>query len=145
MGGVMKPSEFSRLSQRIKAEPVAIARRVIVLPWPDKGLSQNARIHWGLRSKLAKAARRGAMLATVLAQYKPADFSDGGPVHVWITFFPPDRRRRDQDGMISSLKSPLDGIADALHIDDHRFCLHTMVSDDVGGRVEVVLTKGPDA
>ena len=122
----------------------AALRRVIVLPWPDKGLSPNARLHWAQKSKLTKAARKRAMLETVVARYKPADFAGSGEVHVWITFFPPDRRRRDHDNMQASLKASLDGIASALQIDDNRFRLHPTVSDQIGGRVEVVLTKGPN-
>jgi crossover junction endodeoxyribonuclease RusA len=37
---------------------------------------------------------------------------------VEITFYPPDNRRRDLDGMFSSIKSHLDGIAKATGVDD---------------------------
>ena len=42
---------------------------------------------------------------------------------VAITFFPPDRRHRDLDNMLASLKAALDGIALAVGIDDSRWTL----------------------
>jgi crossover junction endodeoxyribonuclease RusA len=38
-------------------------------------------------------------------------------------FFPPDRRRRDIDGCIGALKAAIDGIAEALGIDDSRLAM----------------------
>lgn len=41
------------------------------------------------------------------------------PINVTITFCEPDKRRRDMDGMLSQTKNMLDGIADAIGVDDH--------------------------
>jgi crossover junction endodeoxyribonuclease RusA len=40
---------------------------------------------------------------------------------VTAIFAPPDNRRRDIDGMLSSIKSYLDGIADVIGVDDSRW------------------------
>lgn len=64
-----------------------------------------------------------------------------GTIHVWLTFVPPDRRKRDDDNMIAAFKPGRDGMADALGVDDSRFRLHIEVADRVGGMVEVRLTK----
>jgi len=38
-----------------------------------------------------------------------------------ILFLPPSKRRRDQDNLVASMKSGLDGLAQALGVDDHIF------------------------
>lgn len=38
-----------------------------------------------------------------------------------VTFNPPDKRQRDRDNMIASVKAYQDGIADALGANDHTF------------------------
>ncbi|MDC0657068.1 hypothetical protein N6L27_03565 [Leisingera sp. SS27] len=43
--------------------------------------------------------------------------------HVAIRFCPPDERRRDLDNMLASLKSGLDGVADATGQDDSEWSL----------------------
>lgn len=40
---------------------------------------------------------------------------------VTAVFFPPDNRRRDVDGMLSSIKSYLDGISDVIGVDDSKW------------------------
>lgn len=65
-----------------------------------------------------------------------------GSIGYRCTFFPPDRRARDEDNLIASLKSSLDGIAQALRIDDR--CFHLLEPavrepDRPHGRVEIDL------
>lgn len=91
---------------------------MIELSWPPRALHPNARVHWGQRSKAAKAYRREAWVLTNAA--KPV-VDKTAPVGLRIEFFPPDNRRRDTDGMLSAIKSGIDGIADALGVDDSRF------------------------
>lgn len=102
----------------------------IVLPWPDRALHPNARVHWAKRSKAAKAARQSGYVYALHAGAYVAEVPDGY-LQVWIDGYPPDRRRRDADGLLSSLKPWLDGIADALHVDDRRFVPHPWVKDEV--------------
>ena len=64
-----------------------------------------------------------------------------GDVHVQLDFYPPSKRRYDLDNAIAAMKSSLDGIADALSVDDSRFCLHTKMHAEVRGLVEVTITK----
>ena len=97
----------------------------IVLPWPDKRLSPNARLHW--RAKLApkKEAKAAAHYLTMAADgYRSAKNAlDGSEGHIAVEmrFYPPDRRHRDDDNMIGSMKAARDGIAEALGVDDRRF------------------------
>ena len=120
-----------------------MSRIVITLPWPSPLLSPNARVHWSKKSRAAKAHRKASH---VLTKMSGAVIDWEGEAHLWITFYPPDRRARDDDNLIASFKSSRDGIADALGIDDKRFRTHPWVSDVVrkGGCVEVVITKGPE-
>lgn len=68
-----------------------------------------------------------------------------GRLHLWIDFYPPDKRKRDDDGLLASFKPFRDGIADAMRIDDNRFVSHPYVKDEVvrGGEVRVRITGGP--
>lgn len=93
----------------------------LLLPWPARVLHPNARCHWSVRAKAAKQARESAAWATKAAWkgVKPSE----GVLTLQIAFCPPDARRRDLDGCLSSLKPALDGIADALGVDDCRFRL----------------------
>lgn len=61
-----------------------------------------------------------------------------GPINVCLIFCPPDNRRRDIDGALSSCKAYLDGLADGLRVNDNRFKL-TMEWGPVvcGGEVRV--------
>jgi hypothetical protein len=42
------------------------------------------------------------------------------PLEIFIKICPPDNIHRDDDGVISALKSYRDGIFQALHVDDRR-------------------------
>lgn len=50
-------------------------------------------------------------------------FDREGSIHLKITFLPPSRRHFDLDGLLSRIKSGLDGVADGLGVDDNRFAL----------------------
>lgn len=110
----------------------------VELPWPPKELSPNARQHWSAAARARKAYRsrcRGVGEGAGLSALKNASER----VLVALTFFPPDRRARDWDNMLASMKSGLDGLADAMGVDDSRWRLSFDVSDVVvpGGSVLV--------
>ncbi len=112
----------------------------VIFPWPPKTLSPNARVHWAVKSKATKALR---LTCAVLAKQARMSVDWEGDIHVWMDYYPPDRRARDQDNMISASKGMLDGLADALGVNDKRFRLHPYVKDETGGIVKVRLTPGP--
>lgn len=113
----------------------------IILPWPDRKLHPNSRCHWSQKSRAARAARRSAGLIAIGAGAPIAKFPEGR-LHVWIDGYPPDKRKRDHDGFLSSLKPSLDGIADALGVNDSRFVPHPWLKDEVrkGGEVRIRIT-----
>lgn len=115
----------------------------ITLPWPDKRLLPNARVHWAVKAPVTKRARHDACYAT----YEAAGAgirelrnwaTKADKVALEVRFYPPDRRRRDDDGMVASFKASRDGIADALGLDDHKFRPHYYFEDaEKPGRIEV--------
>lgn len=115
---------------------------IIVLPWPDKRLSPNARLHWKAKVGPKQAARIAAQHYTLASKgfYSVRDAFKGtdGPIPVVVRFYPPDRRHRDDDNMIGSFKSHRDGIAEVLGVDDRRFRPHYFFeTPEKPGRVEV--------
>lgn len=90
----------------------------ITLPWPDKALSPNARKHYMAHSGAKKRAKRDGYYAAKASNvYPPAD----GRIPIELHFWPPTERRRDEDNLIARMKATLDGIAEALGVDDSRF------------------------
>lgn len=89
----------------------------IILPWPPRELSPNARVHWSAKSKAAKAYRHACRIITFASGIKAPD----GRVLLVLEFVPPDRRERDDDNLVAAFKAGRDGIADALGINDNRF------------------------
>lgn len=116
----------------------------LVLPWPSRLLHPNARVHWSEKSGVAKRARSYALAVARAANWHRGVWPEGR-LHVWIDGYPADHRRRDADGLLSSLKSSLDGIAEAMGVDDHVFIPHPWIKDEVrkGGEVRIRITSGP--
>lgn len=121
------------------------AKAELILPWPDRALHPNGRVHWSRRAKQAKWAKSHGFVTAHNAGWR--GYLPEGPIHVWIDGYPPDKRRRDADGLLSSLKASLDGIADAMGVDDRRFVPHPRIWDEVrkGGEVRVRITSELDA
>lgn len=92
------------------------------------------------RASAAKAYRTQAHWTAKAAHVSAPD---AGEIMLRVTFNPPDRRRRDLDGMFASAKAGLDGIADALAADDYRFAFMIRRAEPVkGGRVLVEIGGG---
>lgn len=112
--------------------------RMITLAWPNRILHPNARPHWAAKAKAAKAYRHAAGWLTRAS----GDRVEGtGPVDVHITFYPPNKRSHDLDGCLSAIKNGLDGIADALGVDDSRFTLRIEKGAVIkGGEIRIIIT-----
>jgi len=113
---------------------------MIELPWPPPQLSPNKRMHWAALAKYKAKYREEcclAMMSRIITL--PA-----GPLAMRLTFFRPDRRNYDRDNLLARMKSGLDGMCDALGINDNRFTVITLrVSDIVvdGGAVHVYISE----
>ncbi len=71
---------------------------------------------------------------------KAALTASDDPIPVVMRFYPPDRRHRDDDNMIGSMKAARDSIAEALGVNDRRFRPHYIFAEpEKPGRIEVEL------
>jgi len=113
----------------------------IILPLPDPALSPNARVHWTEKAKAVKSYRFEAKCKVMAKTPRRLMW---GKASYKASFHFKDSRRRDADNAIASLKSALDGVADAgLVINDsvlwpERPEFHT---DKANPRVELTFTK----
>jgi Holliday junction resolvase RusA-like endonuclease len=112
----------------------------ITLPWPDKRLSPNARLGWRGALRVKRSAKNEAVIET-LRQVGGNGFRFfDGAIKATITFYPPDKRRRDRDNMVASFKAYQDGIAYATAADDSRWVpTYHVGPPEAPGRVVVAL------
>lgn len=100
-------------------------RLVVTVSGPARELHPNWRGHWGPKAREVKAARFEAWRETIVALQagRRASGSKAAVTSVTIkrTFYVPDRRARDVDGLEHSTKAHADGIADALGVNDRLF------------------------
>lgn len=122
-----------------------MAQVVADIPWPSGVLSPNSRAHWGTISKAKKRYRSAAAYAVHAAgpPIQVCMLRDFAKVDVKLSFSPPDKRARDEDNMLASMKAALDGVSDALDIDDSQFVLtHEVLPPVKGGNVRITITGG---
>jgi crossover junction endodeoxyribonuclease RusA len=98
-----------------------------MLPFPNARLNPNRSkgVHWAATSALRKSARTSAYALTRVAAlgtpWYDVPRSKAQTVPLVITFIQPDRRHRDRDNLLAACKPALDGVADALEINDSQF------------------------
>lgn len=116
----------------------------IRFPWPPRELSPNTRhAHW---ASLARAKRRFRAACGLLARSQGVGRIESEKIALSLVFRPPNRRARDLDNCIASMKAGLDGLADVLGVDDSRWTLTaTMGEPAKGGAVEVKVSPWPAA
>ena len=116
----------------------------IELSWPAKQLGSNSSVHHMVRHRFRKAARNEAGWATKEALQRNRDWAPAGEqinVHL-ICQAPTGTVQPDNDGMVYRVKGALDGIADALGINDRLFQAPTVEWADrcERGKLVVVLS-----
>ncbi len=117
----------------------------IVMSWPVPQVWPNFRQshHWRSYYKHVKAQRDTACLMAKAAGMRHVWGEAGATIPMTVTINPPDRRRRDRDGMTGACKSILDGIADAIGVDDQYFVPTFIIGPVVArGRVVVEVLAG---
>ena len=111
---------------------------VIILPLPPRELSPNARPHWAAKARAVKRYRQTAWLCALAV--RPSE-----PIQtarVTSRFFFRNRRRRDRDNLLASLKPAFDGIAGARVVTNDSGMTHMPVEqylDRTDPRVEIVV------
>ncbi|MFK3845123.1 hypothetical protein [Stenotrophomonas sp. NPDC078853] len=114
----------------------------LVLPWPSKDLSPNARVHYRVKAEATRLARQTALLLALNAGWRNVQLPEGR-LHLWIDCYQaPGKKLPDDDNMIGRCKAYRDGIAQALGIDDKRFKSHPDVKEErrPGGQVVMRIT-----
>ena len=120
----------------------------IELPWPSRLLWSNVRSHWRKKAAAKAKSKHDACVVALAAGLRKGTMQP--PVYLRFEFHPPDNRRRDLHNMPETQKAAIDGIQDALGIDDSRFivrwpdafsppCENGKVVVHVSGSADVVL------
>ena len=96
-------------------------KKVIVLDFPPKDLFPNRASgkHWGNLYKLKSDYRESS---TWLAKSQLGDWKhNGNPIVLTLAFHMPDKRWRDADNCLAAAKAGIDGLADAIMVNDRIF------------------------
>lgn len=115
---------------------------IVTYPWMPKELNPNARVHWATLAKKKKEYKEACWALTKEAKLP---IVNGERALLEIKFFKPNKMRRDLDNCLAAFKAGLDGISQAIGLDDSRFLLAIEVADEIGGYVKVNFNyKGQD-
>lgn len=93
---------------------------IVRLPFPAAELFPNRKNgkHWGATNRVKGQQHDAAYYATKAAgAFKATD----GHIPLSLLFLTPDKYHRDADNMLSASKALIDGMAQALGVDDSRF------------------------
>lgn len=111
----------------------------IILAWPPTELSPNSRLHWAVVAKAKKAYRNACGLEAIM---QGVQRTTAPRLHIALEFVPPTRRGFDADGLLSRMKSGIDGLADVIGLDDKHweFSISRATEPAKGGCVRVTIT-----
>jgi crossover junction endodeoxyribonuclease RusA len=96
-------------------------------------------MHWAKLAKFKKDYRI-AWWAIALKQARFINLPEN-KISLTIEFYPPSRRHYDLDNCLASIKSGLDGLADALQVNDRRFLLTVRMVEEVKGYIKVTIQE----
>ena len=114
--------------------------RTFGLPFPAKVLWPNGRpAHWAAKARAVKSHRKAAWVTALAAGLRA---SDAPGFSIAVTVHPKTRNPIDRDNCVAALKSYLDGIADALGVDDRTFDTPTISFGEPvkGGRMTLTVS-----
>ena len=95
---------------------------VVVLPWPHRYLSPNSRVMWQAKYQVSSKARNLARLLTLeLFGCGNSALPIDNAINIQLIAHAYDKRSRDEDNIIASMKPYLDGISDAIGVNDAAF------------------------
>ena len=97
----------------------------ISLPFPATQLMPNRarRNHWAVRAQYAQTARGSAKYETLnaLPHNDAPTFEPQERIPLRLEFHPPDLRPRDLDNCLAACKAYIDGVSEALGINDKMY------------------------
>lgn len=98
-------------------------KATIRIGWPDKALSKNVSSPWGrgaqIRRTKATAAQRREAWGVALAE--GIKHLQTERPQIKVTYHPPSKRKMDLHNVQSMLAGAIDGIQDAIGVDDRNF------------------------
>ncbi|MDY7525506.1 hypothetical protein [Sphingomonas sp. 10B4] len=107
----------------------------IILPWLPSTLSGHANGNRWAKAALTKKYRAWAHAATL--EVGPIAIPAAGDIAICFTFYPPNNQS-DRTNLPNRLKASIDGIADALGVNDKRFLpSYAYATPEKAARVEV--------
>ena len=116
---------------------------IIRLPFPARELFPNKTKgrQWGATSKIRAEQRTAGKLCAqaALQTTGPQEWTDSIPVS--LLYVMPDKRHRDLDNCLAASKAILDGVAEAMGVDDKRFkpiLVDSVVGDGEGCLIAAV-------
>jgi len=110
---------------------------MILYPWPHASLNPNSRNHWAVKARHAKQSKSDAWSLT-----KQANIKINGAVTLKVTFRPPSNARHDLDNCLARCKHLIDGISQAIGIDDSKFNYELAMGEKMKcGGVEVEIKQ----
>lgn len=113
----------------------------VTFPWPPRECSPNWRGHWATKAKAVKAYRKTCW---VLALKANINLDWCAEIYLHTMFYPPSKRRFDQDNCIAAIKGGLDGLADALDVNDRLFrILPSMGCSRPSGAIHIQIAPTP--
>ena len=79
----------------------------IRLPYTTPPLTLNGRMHWATKARITREVR-GYVWGT-----SHRDVPECDSIHVTLVYVPRDKRGRDRDNLVATLKPCIDGLVDA--------------------------------
>lgn len=89
---------------------------IMTFPFPDSRLSPNKRFDRRALFHVKQEAKTTAYMITRQSDIVVIDTD----LQLTLTFYPPDRRKRDLDNLYATFKAYQDGIFEALGVDDSK-------------------------
>lgn len=122
-----KPSQYTLKTVQRELAQLAPHEFELQLSFPAPELMQNRREgrHWSYAHEAKVAQRQEAyLLAQQSITQSGFEARPDARHRVEMVFCPPDNRRRDVSNLHAAMKAALDGIAEAMEIDDSAFTEH---------------------
>lgn len=111
---------------------------------PPLEVGPNGRLHWAKKARVVRKLREQAKLVTLQVVHAYPEFEGFRPSRYDIEWFYTYGVEPDEDGIIGRCKALLDGIADALHVNDRTWYVGRVLrrrrcaSDPFSGKVVLI-------
>lgn len=138
-------AEFTRPSRGGKVRSAGGGRVELVLALPPRTVSKNAR-NWAAKAKATKEARTEACIAALIARVQGSICRSWWGATAIVTFYVPDRAKRDPSNLMDRCHPFFDGLQDAGLIEDDCNLIPQFADDPVyvckdEPRVEITLLE----